>query len=113
MTDILSYQPGQTATIVKQVFADGYRSDGYLGAPIIARIILPGFTLASGFPATMTKLDTGLYTYSFVIPTGAVAVGLYIVDIYWYDPITFALQQDAVLLNVSAPYGIYSATVKS
>lgn len=118
MSTVLAHQPGQPVTIIQQVFnLDGYREDGYsfsgsgpLGAPVIARIIFPGFTLASGYPQAMTKLDKGLYSYTFTLPQGAAAVGLYIVDIYWYHPTTFALQQDVVQVNVTAPFGLYSAT---
>jgi hypothetical protein len=111
-TTVLSYTPGQTATIVQQTFnLDGYRADGYLGAPVIARVILPGFTLATGYPLAMTKLDTGLYASSLTLPNGAVAVGIYIVDIYWYHPTTLALQQDVQLINVTAPFGLYSTTI--
>lgn len=110
--------PGQTVTIIQQVFnSDGYRADGYdfigsgpLGAPVISKIIFPGATLALGYPVAMTKLDTGLYAYSFVLPTGAAAVGLYVVDIYWYHPTTFSLQQDIVQIVVTAPFGSYSIT---
>jgi peptidoglycan hydrolase-like protein with peptidoglycan-binding domain len=103
--------PGQTVTIIQQVLnSDGYRADGY-GDPVISRIIFPGFTLASGYPVPMNKLDVGLFSYSFILPTGATAIGTYIIDIYWYHPITLQLQQDVVLVVVNAPYGLYGATV--
>jgi len=119
MSTVLSHTPSQKVTIVQQVLnSDGYREDGYSfsgsglnGAPVITRIILPGFTLSAGYPATMNKLDTGLYTYSFFLPKGATAVGTYIVDISWYHPTTFALQQDFVQIEVTAPYGLFSASV--
>lgn len=119
MPNILSYTPGQRVALIQQVLnIDGYRQDGYsftysgpLGAPVIARIILPNFTLSDGYPVAMTKLDTGLYVYAFTLPAGAHAVGTYIVDIYWYHPTTHQLQQDFIQLTVTAPYGIYSATV--
>jgi hypothetical protein len=115
MSTVLSHQPGQTATIVQQILnLDGYRADGYsfsgIGAPIIARIIYPNFMLAPNFPLIMTKLDTGLYSHSFTLPSGAAAVGLYIVDIYWYHPNTLSLQQEIVQINVTAPFGLYSIT---
>lgn len=108
--------PGQTVTIIQQVLnSDGYRADGYspygFGDPVIARIIFPGFTLATGYPVPMTKLDVGLFAYTFNLPTGATAVGTYIVDIYWYHPTTLQLQQDVALVVVNAPYGLYGATV--
>lgn len=109
MSTILSCGPGQTVTIIQQTFnTDGYRADGYLGAPVIARVVNPDFSLAANYPVAMNKLDTGLYAFSFVLPTGAISVGLYLVDIYWYHPTTFILQQSLQQVNVSAPYGLYS-----
>lgn len=118
MSTVLAQMPGQNVTIIHQVLnIDGYRQDGYIvpgysgpnGEPVIARIVLPKFTLATGYPVTMVKLDTGLYAYSFTLPQGAASVGLYVVDIYWYHPTDFALQQDYVLVNVTAPFGLYTA----
>ena len=121
MSTVLSQMPGQTATIVQQVLnQSGARADGYffsgsgpLGDPVIERVILPNQTLATGFPVAMNRLDVGLYTYSFVLPSGAAAVGLYIVDVSWYHPDTHALQQDVILINVTAPFGLYSTTVSA
>lgn len=120
MSTVLAQFPGQLVTIVQQVLnADGYRQDGYIlpgisgpnGEPVIARIILPGFTLAMGYPAVMNQLDTGLYAYTFTLPQGAISVGLYTVDIYWYNPTSFILQQEVVFVNVTAPFGVYSIGV--
>jgi hypothetical protein len=109
MSTVLSYSPGQLATIAWQVLnAQGFRVDGYGGAPIIARIILPNLTVLPGFPVAMNVLDVGLYNYSFLLPTGAASVGTYLVDIYWYDPDTLQVQQDFIQINVTSPYGIYS-----
>lgn len=116
MSNTLWYTPGQTVTIVQQVFnLDGYRADGYtfsgsgpLGVPVIARLINPDFTLATGYPAAMTKLDTGLYAFSFTLPTGGTSVGTYIVDGYWYHPDTLQLQQDVTQIIVMAPFGLYT-----
>lgn len=121
MSDTLWYSPGQTVTIVQQVLnLDGYRADGYafsgsgpLGAPVIARLIYPDFTLAPAYPVAMTKLDTGLYTWSFTLPTGGAAVGTYIVDGYWYHPDTLQLQQDFTQIVVLAPFGLYSVTTST
>jgi len=117
-TTVLSYMPGQTATIVQQTFnSDGYRADGYspygFGDPVISRIIFPDQTFATGYPVPMNKLDVGLFNYSFKLPVGAAAVGTYIVDIYWYHPTTGQLQQDIVLVLVTAPFGLYGVTVPS
>jgi hypothetical protein len=120
MSTVLAQFPGQTVTVIQQVLnSDGYRADGYIvpgfsgpcGEPVIARIIMPGFTLATGYPAVMTQLDTGLYAFTFTLPSGAISVGLYTVDIYWYNPSTYALQQEVFLVNVTAPFGVYSIGV--
>ena len=109
MSTVLSYSPGQLATIAWQVInSEGFRVDGYGGAPIIARVILPNLSVLTGFPVAMTALDVGFYNYSFLLPTGATSVGTYLVDIYWYDPDTLQLQQDFIQINVTSPYGIYS-----
>lgn len=119
MSNILQYSPGQTVTIIQQVFnSDGYRADGYSfsqsgldGAPVIARIVFPSLTLASGYPIIMNKLDTGLYIFSFILPKGASSIGTYMIDVYWYHPTTLQLQQDIYQVIVIAPFGIYSASV--
>lgn len=118
MSNILSYGPGQVATIIHQVFnADGYRADGYnfinsgpLGVPMVTRVVYPDLTLAANYPAAMKKIDTGLYTFSLTLPSGAISVGSYIVDISWYHPTTHTLQQDLVQIVVTAPFGQYSVT---
>jgi len=108
MSNVFTYQPGQTVAIVQQVLnADGYRQDGYivpgvtgpLGEPIIARVMAPNLSLLTNFPATMVKLDTGLYYLSFILPQGPAALGLYMVDVYWYNPSTFHLQQDVIQIQ--------------
>lgn len=105
MSKVLTYQPGQTVAIVQQVLnLDGYRQDGYVydsisgphGEPVIARVMAPDLSLLTGFPFAMVKLDTGLYYMSFILPQGPSALGLYVVDIYWYHPTTFQLQQDVI-----------------
>lgn len=116
MPNVLAQQPGQVVTIVQQILGlDGYREDGYSfsgsgpnGVPVIARVVLPNGSLAPNFPQAMTQLDTGLYSYSFTLPTGGASIGLYLVDVYWYHPDTYFLQQDYTLVNVTAPYGVYS-----
>lgn len=116
---ILFHTPGQQVTIVQQILnSDGYREDGYIGSqagpsgePVITRIILPSLTLSSGYPVVMSKIDTGFYNYSFILPSGASAVGTYLIDILWYHPTTYNLQQDIIQIVVTAPYGLYSSTV--
>lgn len=108
MAHVFTYQPGQTVAIVQQVLnSDGYRQDGYVvpgftgpaGEPVIARIMAPNLSLLIGTPVVMTKLDTGLYYYSFMLPQGVSALGLYMVDLYWYHPTTRQLQQDLIQIQ--------------
>jgi hypothetical protein len=109
MSTVLTYSPGQTATIFWQVTnIDGYRVDGYGGPPTIARVIIPNLTQATGYPIVMTRLDVGLFIYSFPLPIGAISVGSYLVDIQWFNPDTLQLQEDFVQIVVNSPYGTYS-----
>lgn len=105
MTQILYYSPGQIATILLETFnSDGYREDSP-SLPIVNRIIFPALTLAANFPQGMTKLDTGLYYYQFTLPTGAVSVGSYIVDVIYTDPVTLAVREIAYQIICNAPNG--------
>ncbi len=109
MTEILQYLPGMEATIYLDIVGtDGYRMDGYT-PPAVNRIIFPGFTLALGYPALMTRLDTGLYYYQFVLPQGASAVGSYLVDCSYGNPDTHLENFRTFQVIVSAPFGTYSA----
>lgn len=116
MPTILQHQPGQKCLILLEVFnADGY--DGYDGyrvdpvlAPAIDRIIFPNFSLASNFPQNMTRLDKGLYYFSFNLPTGAAAVGSYLVDVSWVDESISLTRRKIYQVIVTAPFGQYSAS---
>lgn len=108
---VLSYFPGQQARLFLETFgSDGYRADGYL-APTVTHIYKPDFTLMDGYAHVMTKLSTGLYYYSFTLPTGAASIGNYLVDITYLDPITSMLHEIAYQIIVTAPYGNFSATI--
>jgi hypothetical protein len=108
MSYILNYAPGQTATLVFQTLNSlGARSDGY-GIPSITRIISPSLTLAVGFPQSMTRLDVGLFTFQFALPTMASAVGTYIADIAYQDPDSGNPKATFFQIVVSAPFGQYS-----
>ena len=85
--NILQYSPGSVVTIVFQTLGpDGYREDGYY-IPSINRIILPDLTQSSLYPLPMNRIDVGLYQHKFSLPTGAVSIGSYIVDIKYYDSV--------------------------
>jgi len=96
---------------------DGYVNalvDGYITSsryPTIVRLVFPDLDLASGYPARMIKLDTGLYYYQFVLPTGATAVGSYLVDVSFTDPSTLYTKTYLYQIAVNAPYGNYGITV--
>jgi hypothetical protein len=93
---------------------DGYVNasiDGYVTSshfPTITRIIFPDLTATSGYPVRMVKLDTGLYYYQFTLPTGATAVGSYLVDISYTDPSTLYTKTALYQIAVNAPYGQFS-----
>lgn len=105
MPTVLNYTPGQQVTVFQEV-KDGYGTrtdDGYI--PVVSRVILPGFTLAVGYPQAMTRLDTGLYYFQFTLPTGAVSVGSWLVDIVYLNPINGALNTNTYQVVVTAPFG--------
>ena len=106
MSDILNYTPGQTVTFYQEV-KDGYgqrTDDGYI--PAVTRLIVPPlFTLATGYPQSMTRLDVGLYYFQFVLPVGAAAVGTWFVDIAYLDPDSQLIVNDSRQVVVTAPFG--------
>jgi hypothetical protein len=107
---ILSASPGQTVTIVFDLLQDGYFIDDGYGIPQVYRIIFPNLTVAAGYPQSMNRIDVGLYNYSFLLPTGASAVGSYIVDIRFLDPTTGNPQSRIFQIICSAPFGNYTAS---
>lgn len=111
MSGILNYTPGQTVTFFEEVL-DGYNrrtDDGY--TPVVTRIIVPpSFTLASGYPQAMSRLDVGLYYFQFTLPSGAVGVGTYFVDIVYMNPNTGLLVSDSRQVVVSAPFGNFGVS---
>jgi hypothetical protein len=116
MIPVLSYFPGQTATIFLEV-TDGYsnvRVDS-VSMPIISRILLPDLSLRDGYAQEMTRIDTGLYTFKFTLPTGAASIGSYLVDVLYRSPFTAGgnagndISYAAYQVIVNAPFGMYTA----
>lgn len=116
MSQFLTYSPGQVATIYLPVLnADGYYTDGYYdgytidgySVPVIHRVVKPDLTLMDGYPAPMTKFDLGVFYGYVTIPTGASAVGSYYVDVRYRDDFG-KLKIESVILQVTAPFGLYS-----
>lgn len=119
MAHILTYSPGQVVTVYLETrdtdgyladgYYDGYAIDGYT-SPIVKKIILPDMTSLSGYPHVMTKIETGTYYYQFTLPTGATAVGSYLVEIAYREPDTDLIKFSFYQVQVNAPFGLYSAT---
>jgi hypothetical protein len=114
---LLYYSPGQRATIFLETL-DGYgygtRADTVF-TPTIDRVIFPNLSLADDFPQDMVKLDTGLYYYQITLPTGADAVGSYLIDASYlrnvdgYTDGYYNIQAYQIL--VTSPFGNYNASV--
>jgi hypothetical protein len=105
--------PGQVITLPIQTL-DGYgsRTDGY--QPTIESILLPNSTFATGYPIVMNKIDTGFYISRITIPTGASALGTYIVSILYDDPANPAHHEiwKIFLINCSLPFGNSSVSAR-
>jgi len=103
------YSPGQTATLTLTCL-DGYGSLADAAVlPNVKAIYFPNSTLAVGFPAAMTKLSTGIYTYKFKLPIGASAVGTYIAVMEFTMDGTL-LRNETIDLLVQVPFGNFSIT---
>jgi hypothetical protein len=108
MEQILNYFPGRTATVWLEIF-DGYGSLADPPAiPNVTKVIFPGFTMASGYPLPMTRLDVGLYYANFLIPTGGTAIGSYLIDTAYIGPVDGYVHNEIFQLVVQAPYGNYN-----
>jgi hypothetical protein len=83
-TIYLFANPGQLLQLVVQT-VDGYgdRSDGYV--PIVDNVVLPDLSNASGYPLSMTRLQTGLYTHSYQLPRGSSSLGCYIFSVFYEE----------------------------
>lgn len=112
MTQVFYHNPGQTVTIVLQTIGTTGAREDSPSLPLVNRIILPSLTLAANFPQSMTQLDTGLYYYKFILPTGSTAVGTYIIDAQYTDPATSqtkAIAYQVVVTTVAGNFGVNSA----
>lgn len=101
----LVYTPGQKVTIFLEILdLDGYRVNPSL-TPSVSRIFLPDLTLSLGFPLDMIQVDVGLYTFQFTLPTGALAVGSYLIDVEYINPISDDLNTKLYQVICNAPFG--------
>lgn len=109
MHTVIQYSPGQIATVTQYVFdSDNILTDG-TSVPVITKIIMPSLASASGFPANMTKISTGIYQYKFQLPSGASAVGAYIVIIMYTEP-TGETKNSVLEIHVNAPFANFSVS---
>lgn len=109
MHTVLQYSPGQIATVTLSVMdQNNVLTDGYT-QPVVTKILMPNLTSAAGFPVAMQKIDTGLYRFSFQIPSGAVSVGSYVVVMTYTSP-GGAIHNEVVEIKVSAPFANFSAS---
>jgi len=114
----LSYFPGQIATIFLEV-TDGYsnvRIDSTV-IPSVAQIIFPDLSIAPSYPQNMTRLGVGLYTFHFTLPSGAAAVGSYLIDVKYRNPQNAGgnsgddIASAAYQIIVTAPFGNFAVTI--
>ena len=111
MSQILSFFPGQQVTIFLEI-KDGYGSRvSAPSLPSISKIIFPSLTLAANYPQDMEQIETGLYYYQFTLPTGAAAVGSYLIDVSYINPENNAVNNQLYHVIVNAPFGNFSASV--
>ncbi len=99
---IINANPNQTISIVAfSTDGYGYAADGYQTASL-DYVRLPSGGLAAGYPQAMTRLSLGTYSISITLPS---AIGTYMVDTSYADPVSGQLKNDLYLINVSRPFG--------
>ena len=111
MIQTLFFSPGQQVNIFLEI-KDGYGSRvDALSLPFVSKVIFPGLTLAAEYPQDMVPVETGLYYYQFILPTGAASVGSYLVDVSYIHPETGVINSQLYQILVSAPFGNFSVSV--
>jgi hypothetical protein len=121
MSSVFTFFPGQKATIFLETLdSDGYRTDSPT-TPVVTRVfgfnIADGYTLLDGYFGTdgyqqpMTKFSTGLYYVKFTLPKGATALGNYLVDVSYVDPITLFSLKKIYQVFINAPFGNFGAGI--
>ena len=110
MSTSIFANPGQTVIISLQV-VDGYGSlnDRYQ-APTVDFVRMPNGSNASGYPAVMTQITTGIWRHSLSIPSGIAGLGTYIASCSWPHPDTDKFQNELFIINVALPFGNSSIT---
>ena len=62
------------------------------------------------YPVNMTEFSTGLWYFQFAIPTGASAVGSYLIDVAYLNPSDGYVCNELYQIVVNAPFGNYGTT---
>lgn len=111
--NILNYSPGQKVTIFLEISDEFSHRLDPIGLPVISKIMLPDFTNDGydGYALPMNRLDPGLYSFQFLIPTGATSVGSYFIEASYVHPVSGTLSTVGYQIVVSAPFGLYATTV--
>lgn len=109
MISVLSHFPGNKVTIFLEV-VDGYGRVDSITTPQIDGILFPDYSAAPGYPQPMGHVGTGLYTFQFVLPTGAASIGSYLVQASYSYQDGYSNSQ-LYQVVVTAPYGNFSTTV--
>jgi hypothetical protein len=111
MSQILQFFPGQLVRVFLET-KDGYGTrTNSPSLPVVNKIIFPGLTLAADYPQNMVLIDTGLYYFQFTLPSGATAVGNYLVDVSYINPDNLQTNSEIYHIIVSAPFANFSASV--
>lgn len=105
MVVTLNATPGQTITLSIQVL-DGYgsRNDGY-AAPEIDFVLTPALSYASGYPISMSRIDTGVFIRQMTFGQSSSVIGTYIISCSWLHPTTGYTQYELFMINVGLPFG--------
>jgi hypothetical protein len=109
---VISANPGTRTSIVLEtkMLGASLRSDPDV-LPMVLRVVAPDHTtLIGGYPLPMTRLDVGLFVLDIQIPTGATAIGSFIVDVvYKMSGIDYSEVYQVV---VNAPYANFSVSTR-
>ena len=99
----VSTAPGQTVVFVAETLhADGYRA-APPDPPRVMYIYDDNDGYLSDYPQVMTIVSLGLYTYSFVVPSGYAGLGFYTAEITWAQPESFDDQYLFIVVHAVSP----------
>lgn len=102
---VYTYPNQQTNFIFEVVNSIGERADSATGV-VINKIYTPTFSLLSGYPQSLNKLDVGLYSFYITLPIGDENIGSFIVDLEWLYPNTNQLNQTYYQIISKRPISI-------